>query len=110
MLAVAAPSDKSAGNQGRHQWGIPMSKANTAIAIALAGAVLIAATPALAAQCDHKGGFNGFLADIKKEAAGKGVSMRGLAALDGLTVDDGVLAATGGSTFSIRPSSNSPAA
>jgi hypothetical protein len=36
--------------------------------------------------------------------------MRGLAALDGLTVDDGVLAATGGSTFSIRPSSNSPAA
>jgi lytic murein transglycosylase len=47
----------------------------------------------MAAQCDHKGGFNGFLADIKKEAAGKGVSMRGLAALDGLTVDDGVLAA-----------------
>lgn len=93
MLAVTAPSDKSAGDQGRHQWGIPMSKVNTAVAAVLAGAVLIAAAPALAAQCNHKGGFNGFLADIKKEAAGKGVAKRGLAALDGLTVDDGVIAA-----------------
>jgi lytic murein transglycosylase len=49
--------------------------------------------PALAAQCNHKGGFNGFVTEFKKEAAGKGIGGRGLAALDGLTLDDKVLAA-----------------
>jgi lytic murein transglycosylase len=55
--------------------------------------VMLSAAPAFAAQCNHKGGFKGFIADFKKEASGRGISARGLAALDGLTVDDKVLAA-----------------
>jgi lytic murein transglycosylase len=70
-----------------------MTKVNAAIAAAVAGAVLIAAAPALAAQCNHKGGFKSFIADFKKEAASKGISNKGLAALEGLSVDDKVLAA-----------------
>lgn len=70
-----------------------MSKINAAFAAALASAVVITAAPALAAQCNHKGGFAGFIGDFKKEAAAKGVKQTGLAALDGLTVDDKVLAA-----------------
>jgi lytic murein transglycosylase len=70
-----------------------MTKVNATFAAAFAGAVLIAAAPALAAQCNHKGGFNGFVTEFKKEAAGKGISNRGLAALDGITIDDKVLAA-----------------
>jgi lytic murein transglycosylase len=63
-------------------------------AAALAGAAIaIAATPALAVQCNPKGGFPAFLSDFKKEAVKHGVSQRGLATLDGLTVDDKVLAA-----------------
>ena len=63
------------------------------LSAALASATLINAAPAFAAQCNHKGGFNGFIADFRKEAAAKGVSKNGLAALDGLTLDDAVLAA-----------------
>jgi lytic murein transglycosylase len=70
-----------------------MSKINTGFAAACAGAMLIAATPAFAAQCNHKGGFNGFITDYKKEAAAQGISKRGLAALDGVTLDEGVIAA-----------------
>jgi lytic murein transglycosylase len=70
-----------------------MSKVNATVAAALAGAVLMTAAPAVAAQCNHKGGFKAFLADFKKEAAHKGISQRGLAALDGLTLDQKVLAA-----------------
>ncbi len=70
-----------------------MSKVNASLAAAFAGAVLIAATPALAAQCNHKSGFTGFLADYKKEAAAQGISARGLAALDGVTLDEAVIAA-----------------
>jgi lytic murein transglycosylase len=70
-----------------------MSKVNVAIAAALTGVVLISAAPAFAAQCNHKGGFNGFLTDFRKEAATQGISKRGLAALDGVTLDDKVLAA-----------------
>lgn len=70
-----------------------MSKVNASIAAALSCAVLISAAPALAAQCNHKGGFNTFLTEIKKEATAKGISKRGLAALDGLTIDGKVLAA-----------------
>ena len=63
------------------------------IAAALTGAAIaVAATPALAVQCNHKGGFPAFLSDFKKEAGSKGISKRGLEALDGLTVDDKVLA------------------
>jgi lytic murein transglycosylase len=68
-----------------------MSKAKATVAAAVAGAVLMTAAPALAAQCNHKGGFNAFIADFKKEAAGKGISKRGLAALDGITLDQTVL-------------------
>jgi lytic murein transglycosylase len=70
-----------------------MSKAKATVAAVLAGAVLMTAAPAVAAQCNHKGGFPAFLADFKKEAAHQGISQRGLAALDGITVDQGVLAA-----------------
>ena len=70
-----------------------MSKINAGFAAALVGAVLIVATPAFAAQCNHKSGFNGFIADYKKEAAAQGISKRGLSALDGVTLDDGVIAA-----------------
>ena len=70
-----------------------MSKVNAPLAAALAGALLIAAVPAFAAQCNHKGGFDGFIADFRKEAAAQGISRRGLTALDGLTLDDKVIAA-----------------
>jgi lytic murein transglycosylase len=70
-----------------------MSKVNAAFAAVVAGAMLIGAAPAFAAQCNHAGGFAGFLTDFKKEAAAKGVSNKGLAALEGLTIDDKVLAA-----------------
>jgi lytic murein transglycosylase len=64
------------------------------VAAALAGAALaLTVTPALAVQCQHKGGFGAFLAEFKKDAAQQGISRRGLAALDGLTIDDKVLAA-----------------
>ena len=70
-----------------------MSKANIVFAAALAGAVLVSAAPAFAAQCNNKGGFNGFVAEFRKEAAAQGISKRGLAALDGITIDNSVLAA-----------------
>jgi lytic murein transglycosylase len=59
----------------------------------VAAALLLTAKPAPAAQCNPPGGFPAYLDAMKKEAAAKGVSARGLAALDGLTVDDKVLAA-----------------
>lgn len=63
--------------------------------LTLASATLLAlsAAPVLAAQCNTPGGFSAFLTQIKKEAASKGVSPRGLSALDRLTVDEAVLAA-----------------
>src|SRR5471030_1698619 len=70
-----------------------MTKVNAAFAAVLAGAIFISAAPALAAQCNHKGGFKSFIAEFKKEAASKGISNKGLAALEGLSVDDKVLAA-----------------
>ena len=71
-----------------------MSKVNASlVAAVVTGAILMSAAPAFAAQCNHKGGFNGFLADYRKEAAAQGISKRGLAALDGVTLDDAVIAA-----------------
>jgi lytic murein transglycosylase len=71
-----------------------MQKYHITIASAVVAAALMAsAAPAFAAQCNAKGGFPAFIDEIKKEAAAKGVSRRGLAALDGLTIDDKVLAA-----------------
>jgi lytic murein transglycosylase len=61
----------------------------------LSAALLCSAlsAPALGATCNPPGGFNAFLADFKKDAAAKGVSPKGLSALNGLTLDDSVLAA-----------------
>jgi len=70
-----------------------MTKVNAAVAAALASAMLASAAPAFAAQCNGKSGFNGFVAEFKKEAASQGISKRGLAALEGVTLDNGVLAA-----------------
>jgi membrane-bound lytic murein transglycosylase B len=53
--------------------------------------VLIA--PSLAASCNPPGGFDAFLAAFKRDAAAKGVSARGLSALNGVTLDPAVLAA-----------------
>lgn len=63
------------------------------LSAALGGAVLIGAVPAIAAQCNADGGFDAFLAEFRQEAARAGISPRGLAALDGLTLDPAVLAA-----------------
>ena len=70
-----------------------MSKFNASLAVALVATAFLTAAPAFAAQCNHKAGFNGFISDFKKEAAAKGVGKSGLGALEGLTVDDKVLAA-----------------
>ncbi|MBV9557274.1 MAG: lytic murein transglycosylase, partial [Pseudolabrys sp.] len=71
-----------------------MQKVNVVIASAAVAAALIStAAPALAAQCNPKGGFSAFITEMKKDASAKGISKKGLAALDNLTVDDKVLAA-----------------
>ena len=53
----------------------------------------VLAAPALGATCNPPGGFNAFLTEFKKEAAAQGVSRKGLSALDGMTLDESVLAA-----------------
>jgi len=70
-----------------------MSKVNAAVAAALAGAVFMTGGQVFAAQCNPKGGFPAFVTEFKKEASQKGISQRGLAALDGVTVDQNVLTA-----------------
>lgn len=70
-----------------------MTLRNLMLAGAAFALMTFTAAPALAAQCNAPGGFPAFLAQIKKEAAAKGVSPRGLAALEGLTFDDAVIAA-----------------
>jgi lytic murein transglycosylase len=56
----------------------------------LAFACIVYAAPALAVQCES-GGFEGWLESFKREAAGQGISQRGLAALDGVTFDQSVV-------------------
>jgi lytic murein transglycosylase len=68
-----------------------MRLVKTLSAAAILSSVLCA--PALAATCNAPGGFDAFIAEFKKEAAAKGVSRKGLNALDGLTLDPSVLAA-----------------
>jgi lytic murein transglycosylase len=71
-----------------------MQKVNLLIAsAALAAAFAGATAPAYAVSCNTKGGFPAFLTEFKKDAAGKGIGKRGLAALEGVTIDDKVLAA-----------------
>jgi membrane-bound lytic murein transglycosylase B len=72
-----------------------MSKVNASaiVCAAFAGAMFASASPALAAKCNPAGGFSAFITEFKKEAAANGISKKALAALDGVTVDDKVLAA-----------------
>jgi len=70
-----------------------MSKVHAIFAACIAGAMLTTAAPALAAQCEAKGGFGAFLGEFKQDAAQQGISPRGLAALDGVTPDPQVIAA-----------------
>jgi lytic murein transglycosylase len=62
------------------------------LSAAIVAAIALAA-PAQAATCNPPGGFDAFIAEFKKEAAAQGVSQRGLSALNGITLDPGVLAA-----------------
>ena len=64
----------------------------TAISAALLSTAVLTA-PALAAQCNHPAGFDGFIGDFKKEAAQKGMSQKTLALLAGIKLDESVLAA-----------------
>jgi lytic murein transglycosylase len=58
--------------------------------LALALAFFFSAAPATAVQCES-GGFEGWLESFKHEAAGQGISPRGLAALNGVTLDPAVV-------------------
>jgi lytic murein transglycosylase len=49
------------------------------------------AAPAFAAGCEGAGGFEGWLESFKHEAAGKGLSQRAVAALNGVTYDPAVI-------------------
>jgi membrane-bound lytic murein transglycosylase B len=51
------------------------------------------AVPALGATCNRRAAFNAFLTEFKKDATAQGVSRKGLSALDGVTLDESVLAA-----------------
>jgi lytic murein transglycosylase len=70
-----------------------MDARNPILAAALAAALMLPAAPALAAQCNPPGGFAAFIAAFRHGAAAQGIGRRGLAALDGLTLDPAVLAA-----------------
>ena len=56
----------------------------------LALACILYAAPAVAVQCES-GGFEGWLEAFGREAAAKGVSQRGLAALNGVALDPAVV-------------------
>ena len=62
------------------------------LSAALVSSAVLSA-PAVAATCNHPGGFDAFMAEFKKDAAAKGISQKGLAALTGVTLDPTVLAA-----------------
>jgi lytic murein transglycosylase len=62
-------------------------------AILLATALLSAAAPAKAAQCNPPGGFDAFMGEFKREAATRGLSPRTLGHLNGITLDESVLTA-----------------
>jgi lytic murein transglycosylase len=61
------------------------------LGILAATALALGVSPALAVQCEPPGGFPAFLSAFHKYAAAEGVGPRGLAALDGLTLDRNVL-------------------
>jgi lytic murein transglycosylase len=57
----------------------------------LALACVLHAAPALAVQCQSGGSFEAWLEAFKREAAGQGISQRGLAALNGVAYDPGII-------------------
>src|ERR1700726_1426994 len=57
----------------------------------LALACVLFAAPASAVQCQSGGSFEGWLESFKREAAGQGISQRGLAALNGVAFDPGIV-------------------
>ena len=59
--------------------------------LAASAALALSVSPAFAVQCEPAGGFPAFLAEFHRYAEGQGVGRRGLAALDGLTLDRNVL-------------------
>ena len=59
--------------------------------LAASAALALSVSPAFAVQCEPAGGFPDFLAEFHRYAEGQGVGRRGLAALDGLTLDRNVL-------------------
>ena len=69
-------------------------------AAALAGAAVLAAGSARAAQCNDPAGFEKWLGDIRREAAAQGISPKAInAGLDGLTADPGVIRRDRGQRF-----------
>ncbi len=70
-----------------------MTQFRTLAAAVTGAAFMLSVAPAFAVQCNTKGGFPAFVAEFKKDAGRQGISQRGLAALDGVTLDDKVLAA-----------------
>jgi lytic murein transglycosylase len=59
----------------------------------LATLAISVAAPAQAAQCNHPSGFDGFLAEFRKEAAAAGLNQKTLSLLNGVTLDESVLRA-----------------
>ncbi len=52
----------------------------------------LAACPAMTAACRDPGGFDAFVASIRKEAAAQGISAAATGALDGVRYDPGIIA------------------
>lgn len=63
-----------------------------ALSAVVAGGLLCCAGPALAVQCQPPGGFPAFISAFRHEAAAQGIGPRGLAALNGLSLDPRVIA------------------
>jgi lytic murein transglycosylase len=51
------------------------------------------AAPAMAAQCNHPGGFDAFLKEFRQEAAARGLTPKTLSLLNNVTLDESVLRA-----------------
>ncbi|MGE4249879.1 MAG: lytic murein transglycosylase [Parvibaculaceae bacterium] len=62
--------------------------------LCLSAALLLAASPAFAAECTtptNPSKFSSWLSGVKKEAAGMGISRRAISVLDGMTYDPAVI-------------------
>lgn len=63
------------------------------LSAAIVSSIALSSAPALAATCNNPGGFDAFLAEFKKEAAGKGLSAKTPANLNNVTLGPSVLVA-----------------